>query len=283
MHKNTFWVLSPGVARQGFTAAIMAWVESPWDSSHLFLVPRIKQRRFGCVNKRVEFIGQFKGVPLGKGTLASCPFCSLLPPPFLCVFGNLTARMELTNLPKCERHIGFGTKLSICVGCEGCITPGYQSHLCLFRNTGYEFDGVPFSPCGNQYHPECIGVGKPFKTRLVRVTLGLQYPPAMTRIPFICESCTVRVVLRRELTWTLSDIQLLMLERMRLVDMAHAWASSTLQGTAITWDGLENSVRSMASTFFRRLRSPNLLSRRSFLYYGGYWSILSRRPGRWGG
>jgi hypothetical protein len=26
MHTHTFWVLSPGVARQGFTAAIMAWV-----------------------------------------------------------------------------------------------------------------------------------------------------------------------------------------------------------------------------------------------------------------
>jgi hypothetical protein len=28
------------------------------------------------------------------------------------------------------------------------------------------------------------------------------------------------------------DVQLLMLERMRLIDMAHTWASSTLQGTA---------------------------------------------------
>jgi hypothetical protein len=36
MHSNIFWVLSPGVSRQGFTAAIMAWVESLWDSSHLF-------------------------------------------------------------------------------------------------------------------------------------------------------------------------------------------------------------------------------------------------------
>jgi hypothetical protein len=43
MYTNTLWVLSPDVARQGFTAAIMAWVESPCDSSHLFLVPRIQQ------------------------------------------------------------------------------------------------------------------------------------------------------------------------------------------------------------------------------------------------
>jgi hypothetical protein len=30
MHTNTFWVLSPGVAIQGFNAAIIAWVDPPW-------------------------------------------------------------------------------------------------------------------------------------------------------------------------------------------------------------------------------------------------------------
>jgi hypothetical protein len=29
MHAHTFWVLSPGISRQGLTDAIMAWVESP--------------------------------------------------------------------------------------------------------------------------------------------------------------------------------------------------------------------------------------------------------------
>jgi hypothetical protein len=53
----------------------------------------------------------------------------------------------------------------------------------------------------------------------------------MTHFPFICEACTVRAVLGRDLTWTSVDIQLLMLKQMRLIDMAHAWASSTLQGT----------------------------------------------------
>jgi hypothetical protein len=46
MHTNTFWVLPPSVSRQGFTDSILAWFESPWDSSHLFLVPRIQQRSF---------------------------------------------------------------------------------------------------------------------------------------------------------------------------------------------------------------------------------------------
>jgi hypothetical protein len=122
--------------------------------------------------------------------------------------------------------------LNTCVGCEGYIPPGNVSHFCLFREIVYELDGTFLTPCENQYQPECIKVGKTFKKRLVRATLGLQYPPEMTRFPFICEACTVRAVLGRELTWTSGDMQLLMLERMRLIYMAHAWDSSTLQGTS---------------------------------------------------
>jgi hypothetical protein len=85
---------------------------------------------------------------------------------------------------------------------------GVSPTYCLFREIGYELDGTFFTPCENQYHPECIKVGKAFKTRLVRPTLGIQYPPAMTHFPFICEACTVRAVLGWELTWTYDDIQL---------------------------------------------------------------------------
>jgi hypothetical protein len=41
IHNNNLWVLLPGVFRQGFTVAIMDWVESPWNSSDLYLVARI--------------------------------------------------------------------------------------------------------------------------------------------------------------------------------------------------------------------------------------------------
>jgi hypothetical protein len=83
MHAHTLWVLYPGVARQGFTADIMAWVESPWDMSHLFLVPRIQQRSFGCVNKYVEFIGQFKEIPWGRAHWPLVPFVLYYLPPFV--------------------------------------------------------------------------------------------------------------------------------------------------------------------------------------------------------
>jgi hypothetical protein len=83
MHRNTLWVLSPGDAGQGFTLAIMAWVESPWYSSHLFLVPRIQQRSIGRVNKHVEFIGQFKEIPWERAHSTLVPFVLYYLPPFI--------------------------------------------------------------------------------------------------------------------------------------------------------------------------------------------------------
>jgi hypothetical protein len=84
MHTNTLWVLSPGVSRQGFTSVIMAWVEPPWDSSHLFLVPKIQQRSFGRVNKHVEFIGQFKEIPWGRAHSPLAPFVLYYFPTVIC-------------------------------------------------------------------------------------------------------------------------------------------------------------------------------------------------------
>jgi hypothetical protein len=72
----------------------------------------------------------------------------------------------------------------------------------------------------------------------------------MTRFPFICEACTVKSVLGRELTWTSGDMQLLMLERMRLIDMAQSWASSTFQGTAIYLGRLSNFGQKYGIDFF---------------------------------
>jgi hypothetical protein len=83
MHAHTFCVLSPDVARKGFTAAIVAWVESTWDSSYLFLVPSIQQRSFGCVNKHVEFIGEFKEIPWGSTHSPLVHFVLYYLPPFV--------------------------------------------------------------------------------------------------------------------------------------------------------------------------------------------------------
>ena len=63
----------------------------------------------------------------------------------------------------------------------------------------------------------------------------MQYPPCATNLPFICELCTVRTHLGREPDAHCStDMTLLMLERMRMIDAAHAWAPSTLENACRT-------------------------------------------------
>ena len=79
--------------------------------------------------------------------------------------------------------------------------------------------------CGTSYHTMCIRVGPPFVTRLKR-NAGLCFPRVTNWGTFICELCTVRSVLQRE-PFRPSDQSLLRLERMRLIDMAHAWAAGT--------------------------------------------------------
>jgi len=56
---------------------------------------------------------------------------------------------------------------------------------------------------------------------------GLSLPELKEFPGFICEACTVRSVLDRELTLSAKDLMLLMLEHIRFIDMVHAWARST--------------------------------------------------------
>jgi hypothetical protein len=56
--QDCMWSVSPTVAQQAFSRAALAWVESPLDSSHLFIVPQVMQRNlFGRVNKHIQYLG----------------------------------------------------------------------------------------------------------------------------------------------------------------------------------------------------------------------------------
>jgi hypothetical protein len=59
MHNHCVWSLDPALAREAMTVACLAWAESPLDSSHVFVVPKILQRTFGRVNRHMIFLGQF--------------------------------------------------------------------------------------------------------------------------------------------------------------------------------------------------------------------------------
>ena len=122
-------------------------------------------------------------------------------------------------------------KLPTCSGCLLPIDGSLAIHKCLFHTTGFKINSSTFSPCLVSYHSQCIKIGSPFSTRhFGKGTKGLQYPPCATILPFICELCTTRTQLGRELDpLSNTDVVLLQLERMRMIDVAHAWAPKTLE------------------------------------------------------
>lgn len=118
------------------------------------------------------------------------------------------------------------------MGCKHPFTRKQPArHVCDFRNQGFSFSAVTdrrARPCGVRYHAQCIRAGAPFTTRLANDT-GLVFPHAMDHPHFICECCQVRAAVGREIRHTGTDTALLMLERMRMIDVACAWKNSTLK------------------------------------------------------
>lgn len=115
------------------------------------------------------------------------------------------------------------------MGCDGLLRQDEPYHACCFATNGFDQAGRRFIPCGTGYHLGCITVGEPFRTRLAK-DKGLSFPSIEIVPNFICEACTVRAVLGRELRNTPEDRALLMLERMRMIDQACAWDPKTLVG-----------------------------------------------------
>ena len=95
-------------------------------------------------------------------------------------------------------------------------------------SSGFSHGSITYLPCGVVYHASCIRVDAPFTSRLSGGR-GLQYPPLLAGLPFICELCSVRANIGRELTPSPIDLSLVALERMRLIDLAHYWSTSTLR------------------------------------------------------
>jgi hypothetical protein len=105
-----------------------------------------------------------------------------------------------------------------------------MTYSCQFCDTGFFLNGFQARPCRTRYHVGCISVGPPFLTRL-QARKGLYCPRDLARQRhFVCEACTVRAVRKSELGFFAWDFALLMLERVRMVDISNKWAASTLKG-----------------------------------------------------
>jgi hypothetical protein len=118
-----------------------------------------------------------------------------------------------------------------CVGCAKPFSTKQPAVFhCEFRHQGFPLNidgtGSWAVPCGVRYHGECIRAGPPFRTRL-GANKGLLCPNL--NLPhFICELCQVRAMLGRELHNKEADHELLLLERMRLLDSVNYWQQSTM-------------------------------------------------------
>ena len=122
---------------------------------------------------------------------------------------------------------------------------------CQFRLSGFRFhDGTKCLPCEASYHIQCFRVGQPFSSRR-KSAAGLVFPPVRHLPKFICECCTVRAVLDRELTGS-EDWKLLCYERMRILDIAHSWSL----GTHKQYQGKLDFVASWDSRFGTHILQP---------------------------
>jgi hypothetical protein len=89
-------------------------------------------------------------------------------------------------------------------------------------------EAVIAQPCGVRYHAKCIRAGSPFVSRLAAGT-SLVYPHQVVAPHFVCELCSVRVHVDRELGNLRQDFVLLLLERMRMIDFKSYWSRKTLE------------------------------------------------------
>ncbi len=124
---------------------------------------------------------------------------------------------------------GIGNKPNCCVGCHEPLTGGSDEISCHFSTRGFPLRNGWAKPCHSGYHAKCFKLGPPFRSRLSDGK-GLSLTRNMAEIIpiFVCECCTVRRVLQREITMYGKDQSLLALERMRILDMTHHWAPGTM-------------------------------------------------------
>ena len=158
---------------------------------------------------------------------------------------DINSSPQWTRLPTLS-PLGSSRKSTVCSGCLLPVDTGVEVHQCTFFIRGFKIKSTSFQPCKVMYHARCIRVGPPFRTRhFGKGTQGMQYPPCATNLPFICELCTTRAQIGRELDPSLlSDVTLLVLERMRMIDAAHAWAPRILENACRTLKRVDKFFKS---------------------------------------
>jgi hypothetical protein len=152
-------------------------------------------------------------------------------------------------------------------------------HVCEFAQTGFPWANHSgrAHPCGVRYHAKCIQVGTPFTTRLEK-NESLIYPWHAPTPHYVCEICSVRAHVDRELFPQSSDIALTMVERVRHVDYMGGWSTSTLKKYGPYLRYLQRFERQFGVRVILRHPSYNHPSPQHTLSTGHNNCTLSVRP-----
>jgi len=167
------------------------------------------------------------------------------------------------------------------VGCRRGISPSHSVLRCHFAESGFPLDRVTNSqPCGSAYHVDCFRAGPPFKTRRLHGQ-GLVFPKIRIWPIFVCEACTVRAFLGRELHG-LRDWQLLCLERMRILDVAHAWSPGTHSVYQAKFRVLQQFSQSFGVPILNTptLSAPPTPTEIPLMWAHEFYSLIRSRAGR---
>ena len=203
-----------------------AWCERPLTTSAVFVIPRILQHQWRGLSRHLLELATYDPwtLPVDCQPVLPIPFVILYLGPHVRTLPD-PYRMDGPPLPL--RSDGIGNRPGCCAGCRLMISRAHKAVICTFHSQPFSLpQSGSYRACGTAYHVECLRVGLPFTTRL-RQQQGLAFPSVDEWPNFVCEACTVRAVLQRELQDSGPDLALLMLERMRLIDMANHWSLGT--------------------------------------------------------
>ena len=75
IHRWTLWTPSPELAHQAISTFLDIWVESPWTTGGIFIIPRVLQRNWNFMSRHIIEAGVFHPIDLPP----SCRYSSLIP------------------------------------------------------------------------------------------------------------------------------------------------------------------------------------------------------------
>ncbi len=225
--RTTVWFPPPEIARSIIAFLLNSHIEVPLTTSALFFIPRIMSGAWRSLSRKLMELSPVD--PLNADIFPP----SILPIPITvlylpCHVRRTPNRNRLDVPPPRPGPGGTSARQTRCAGCRHPIKEGRKPTVtCQFSARGFGVKGKRLQPCGISYHLHCIRVGPPFLTRRDD-GLGLTYPENSHPPVFICEACSVRAIVGRELGQA-KDRGLMALERMRMLDIAHSWAPSTYE------------------------------------------------------